>query len=213
MRRNATGLLVLLFAVAGNVANAMPVYQDASGREWLDLNDSRYRSWNDAAQVCDTISGDCAGILASTDPFAGAVDLTGYRWASRYEVRDLFYEVAGLPTTSLDDFSATFSSAYGYGANVFGPFDPTIQFPAGPGVINILNGITRDLYGGLVFNSTVGDDTFTLNGQPPVNMREISMGVYLYKAVPEPGTFALFAAGLLGLLVAGKRGRGLMAAR
>ncbi|MEJ0086190.1 MAG: PEP-CTERM sorting domain-containing protein [Pseudomonadota bacterium] len=214
MQRNAIGLLVLLSGAIGNAAIAMPVYQDSVGREWLDLNDSRYRSWDEIAAVCSAASGECSGTLASTGAFSGDLDVTGYRWASRNEVRDLFYEVAGLPSGSLDDFSATFSAAAGYGANVFGTFEPTIQFGIGPGIMNVMNGVTRDLYAGIVFNASTGfdsstsADTFTLTGQLPVDMREISMGVYLYKtAVPEPGTFALFAAGLLGLVIVGKRGR------
>jgi hypothetical protein len=207
MRRNAKVFLALLLGVWGNAAMAMPVYQDSSGREWLDLNETRSRSWINAAAVCDANSGSCSGTLANTGSFTHDLDVTGYQWASRDEVRDLFYEVAGLPQGSLDSFSAAFSSGNGYGANVFGKFDPTIQFQIGPSIANVLNGITRDLYSGLVFNTPLGLDTFTLAGQTPQDLRDISMGVYLYKtvAVPEPGTFALFGAGLFAVFAMSRR--------
>jgi len=204
------------FAILGALsaqALATPIYIDTGGREWLDVNYTRYRSWNDAAALCDTSSGGCSGVLATHTVASNDIDITGYTWASRDDVRALFYEVAGLPAGALDGYSAAFPIGAGYGANAFGIFDPTIQFPVGPGIQNIYNGVTRDTYvgadllvhgiSGIVDAPPFGSDHFTLDGGLPVDTREISMGVFLYKplAVPEPGTLALFACGLLGLWV------------
>lgn len=201
---------------------ATPIYIDSVGREWLDVNDSRYRSWEDTAAVCDALTGACSGTLATHDSSSSDIDLSGYRWAARDEVRDLFYEIGGLPFGALDDYAETFDVTTGYGANAFDIFEPTIQLPAGPGVLNILNGVTRDrffdsdlmiwrAYSGIISNPSFGSGSFTLNGGLPTSIREISMGAYLYRdvavGVPEPGTLALFAFPLAVLFALRARNR------
>lgn len=209
--------LVLLGMVA-NAALATPIKIDSAGREWLDLNLTRNRSWNDTAAVCDASSGNCSGILATTTPFSDDIDISGYQWASRDEVRDLFYEIAGLPPGALDGYSSTFSVGAGHGSAAFEFFDPTVEFDLGFGIEKIINGLTRDVYlgpdaalhgiSGIIDNPPLGSDSFSLVGGLPTDGREISMGVFLYKPVPEPGTFALLAIGLAGMLLLRGRRRG-----
>ena len=213
---------VALLGLMTGQSIATPIFIDSSGREWLDVNDSRERSWDDTASVCDALTGDCSGTLAANDPFSHDLDLTGYHWATRDEVRDLFYEIGGLPSGALDDFAATFDTATGHGALAFDIFEPTIQFSSGPGVSNLLNGVTRDrffdsnlmvwsAYSGIIVNPPSGSDSFTLNTGFPIDDREPSMGAYLYRelAVPEPGTLALFAGAVLALFASlgWRRGR------
>lgn len=211
----AAGSLVMI-GLVGSQALAGPIYIDASGREWLDPNATRFRSWNDTSLVCDATGGDCSGVLATHTGFSADIDVSGYRWATRDEVRDLFYEIGGLPTGSLDGYSASFSIADGHGANAFTAFDPTIQFDMGPGFENILHGVTRDTYlgsdlllrgyNGIIDNPPFGSDSFTLTGGLAVDTREMSAGVFLYRtAVPEPGTLTLLGIGMLGLLLALRR--------
>lgn len=207
MQRNPIilGIALVFWSLA---ASAGPIYSDSSGREWLDLNDTRNRSWLDTAAVCNPLTGGCSGVLATTTPFSTDIDLTGYRWATRNEVRQLWYEIAGLPASALDSYSASFPSASGFGENVFDLFEPTISF----GFDNVLNGLTRELFfdpalglrarTGVIYDSGFGPDTFSLNDGFAVAGREISMGVYLYREVPEPEMLALFGIGLAGLMVA-----------
>ena len=202
---------VVLLSLMTSAAVATPIYVDSSGREWLDVNDSRYRSWNDTAAVCDALTGACSGTLVTHSSSSNDLDLTGYRWAGRDEVRDLFYEIGGLPLGSLDGYSTTFDSATGYGTHAFGFFEPTIQLPYGPGVLNILNGVTRDRfydstlniwggYSGIIGSPSFGSGSFSLNGGLATSVREVSMGAYFYRdapvGVPEPGSLVLFAGAL-----------------
>ena len=204
---------VVLLGLLADTSMATPIYTDSAGREWLDVNDSRFRSWDDTAAVCDALSGACSGTLSTHDLSSFDLDLTGYHWATRNEVRDLFYEIGALPLGSLDSYAASFDTAAGHGALAFDIFDPTIQLPAGPGVVNILNGVTRDRffdsdlmewrgYSGIIANPPSGSDSFALNGGLQTDIREISMGAYLYREVgaPEPGTLALFAGAMLALV-------------
>jgi hypothetical protein len=215
--------MAVMSLVAG-AAFAGPIYLDSSGREWLDVNDTRFRSWNDAAAVCNAVTGDCSGVLATSTVASSDIDITGYRWATRNEVRDLFYEAAGLPPGSLDSFTASFPIAAGYGTTAFGVFEPTIQFDWGPAFENVLNGVTRDTYvgadslvhgySGIIHNPPFASDTFTITGGLATDIREISMGVFLYRTapapvpVPEPDTLVLFAAALVSLLFVRRRQRG-----
>jgi hypothetical protein len=212
MQRNAAGLLAML-GLIGSAAIAGPIYIDSSGREWLDVNDTRFRSWDDTSAVCSAATGDCSGVLASNGS-SSDIDLTGYTWATGDDVRELFYEVAGLPAGALDGYSAAFPIGAGYGANAFNLLEPTIQFDWGPAFENILNGLTRGTYvgsdglvhgiSGIIDSPPFGSDHFTVDGGLATNIREISQGVFLYKAVPEPGTLALFALGLLGVWVSAR---------
>jgi hypothetical protein len=211
MQWKVASSLVLLGLMSG-AAVATPIYVDSGGREWLDVNDSRNRSWNDTAAICNALTGACSGTLVRHDLFSSNIDLTGYHWAARNEVRDLFYEIGALPSGTLNDYQETFDIAAGHGAHAFDIFEPTFQLSVGPGVVNILNGVTRDrffdsnlmqwgAYSGLIVNPPFGSDAFTLTGAMPTSIREVTMGAYLYREVPvpEPGTLALFGGALAAL--------------
>ena len=100
----ATLLACLSCATTGYAVEAIPdprapVYTDSAGREWLDpgfwsIDPSRLQNY------CSISTGVCAGVLEnrkSTGELISSFDFAGYMWASQDDVRDLFYDVGGLP--------------------------------------------------------------------------------------------------------------------
>lgn len=231
-----TTLLGITLLIGSSVASSFPTYIDATGREWLDPNVTRAQKWFDVAAVCSVADGSCNGQLqysyfngGTADP--AGLDLTGYVWATRDEVRDLFYELGGLPSGSLDDYSASFDRADGYGANVFSKVDSTLATP----FESILNGFTRTVdydssaglvaYLGTIFGpgldpyfNMIGIDSFNLTTAPSLQSGtgvfaygDMSLGAFLYKPsalpVPLPGPLALAVVGGLALAMRGWRKR------
>jgi hypothetical protein len=93
-------LLALVFAiVVGWIpASAATIdYTDALGNQWRNLNDTVDFSWDQIDAIC-TNDGltPCAGSI-------GALDFSGWTWATRDQVRNLFKELTGL-NTELDDY-------------------------------------------------------------------------------------------------------------
>ena len=56
---------VVLIGLMTDTAESTPIYIDSVGREWLDVNDSRNRSWNDTAAKCNSRTGLCSGTLVA----------------------------------------------------------------------------------------------------------------------------------------------------
>src|SRR5688500_9963915 len=105
-RRNA--LIATSYAALFSAVAAAQSVNDGHGKEWRQLTDTTMVSWNQVAQVCprDGVSA-CSGM-------AGTKDLTGWVWATREQVIQLFgyYEPAILtsPTSSVSG-QATFFTA------------------------------------------------------------------------------------------------------
>jgi hypothetical protein len=81
------GLLILVFCGVSLTATAGPV---VDGREWLIPKDIVVYTWNEYNAICP--AGFCSGLLGGTGP-----DLTGWSWASIYEVGDLFNSLTPHP--------------------------------------------------------------------------------------------------------------------
>jgi len=192
----------------------LPDYVDAGGREWLDLNQTREHSWYELATSCSVATGNCSGNLPRQGgPDAGSIGLDGYTWATRDEVRELFYEIAGLPAGALDSYYAIFPGDAGYGANALSKMEFTIGFDS----VLILNGYTRTVdyaadTGITAYLATATGpgldpatnnvpNQFNLTSQVELDFRDSSVGAYLYRrapvAVPEPGSWVLFAPALV----------------
>lgn len=210
---------------ASAVSIPSPSYIDSLGREWLTPNYTRDRTWNEVESVCDYQTGLCNGELAPGPGF-NSYDVTGYVWATRDEVRDLVYEVTGLPSGELDDYQASGSDFADELWRFFEVFDSTMRLKAGEGFDHFVAGFTRDvmigdlfgapaLFGNWSYLRVLTDATYdtqytgtvVLDSSMLVTLHEVSAGAFLYRPthVPEPGMYALFGSGLLLLGIARRR--------
>jgi len=204
-------MLALGFTIALAGSPAYANFIDSGGRDWLTPDDTRSATWNDYASVCNTSTGACSGTLLLRDGVR-SVDLTGYTWATRDEVRDLFYDAAGLPAGSLDSYAADFPTSPQYATQFFNNYGFTFS----GGSTGFMPGLSRTLdpsglgYLGFVSGdnplSDVNNAPFSTFQFLPVDLDldVVTFAAYVYRlpptSVPEPSTLVLFA-GLLGLVI------------
>jgi hypothetical protein len=129
----------------------MPVFKDYPGallvdgeprvivvegekRRWLEPADFRDYSYNQVSKVCP--EGVCSGTLPGS-----TIDLTGYTWASSYDVRLLFnaYQEAGKAVLADFAYIATDKSAHGLNAMASDPYYKGEEYDRML-IITVLNG-------------------------------------------------------------------------
>ncbi len=201
----------LLFHSTGALAN----YIDNEGREWLTPDVTVGTSWTNIASTCSAATGKCTGVFTPGDG-QPAIDLTGYTWATRDDVRDLYYEAAALSPGSLDSYNAAFSgpatalaffSNFGYtfstdNLGVMAAFTRTLDYSPEQGIFAYLGTV----FGPNPLNPS-GRDSFFGFAAWPINVPDITYAAYVYREVPEPGTLALAALGIVFVWLKRRRDR------
>ena len=215
MSKSLGSVLIGLLAGWSTVASAIPVsFVDPSGRQWADLNaTTRGSSWYAGADLCPTDGiGTCAGALE------------GWTWATRDQVVELFEELTGLSSAFFRD-AAYFEegSAWAPAAmdrmrpNFVGVFHP---FQDIYGITATRADGTKCSYIRLPLPGEVADERCAYAagiedwygartdaiwaaqllepGRSNLEGADPEAGLFLFR-VPEPGTFALFGMGLLGM--------------
>lgn len=183
-------------------------------------------SWLNMAQQCSSATGWCTGEI--TSPIAQqTTDLNNLRWATLDEVQELVYETSGLPQGALDSGEFFVPGNNPYGEALFRYLETTHGYYIGPvddplQVFKALTATTRDLSvdptGSL--RAGLANITYTSTKTPGVgysgtdiqlnlgfayDVNEPYFGVFAYREVPEPGTFGMLCAGLLGMWLARSR--------
>lgn len=177
--RPRIALPVLLFATG--VAHAQDAYTDQFGRTWRQVVGTTGLTWNQVASVCPTDGSPCAGR-------AGGADLTGWVWASKEEVREMFAEFApdillsdsvGGPAYTLSGlgFTNVFTPTWEQYTIVGGFFDVAGWSSTGDGVSGNSPGVSAS------YNPHNGG--FSVSGGAGAGTASAFRGVWLYRA-PDP---------------------------
>lgn len=191
--KNTSVLLCLLVAFVSASAVAGPV---VNGKEWLQPADVTGFSWSEFNAVC--AGGSCIGSIGTSGP-----DLTGWTWASIFEVGDLF----SVTTPHSGGVSVFESAQISFGAEFI--TDVGFQITSSPEVainfgVSAVAGHSSTLmptassaYLGFVQigffpqyfrGSLVSTDTVN-----PTDYRDDSVGAWLYRSVsiPSPASLSL----------------------
>jgi hypothetical protein len=197
-----TKLLLLFFAACASSwqASAGPIIGD---KEWYQPADLLGYSWNDFNAICS--GGACNGLLGGAGP-----NLTGWTWASIYEVGDLFAATSphagGISTYQSPQYQPAFDFAADTGFVRTTDANLGINFGISgiAGLSSTLAPGGSSAYYGVVqvsiFNQ-VGSTISTETTYFPLTDDSTNVGAWLYRAaeVPVPATAWLVALGVVAL--------------
>ena len=200
--KKITVLLFLLLLSFSNFSQAVVI----NGREWIQPADVTGFSYIDISATCNFMTGSCNGIL-------GSVDVTGYTWASRGDVIDLFQNFVPTFNGGLFQEFNTF-----WGLDFLNTFTPTSFNTLVWGVAR-----TQTMYTDFVLADQGFVTFFLVSDNPTPNLNQMLVGdalreggfveledrsarrgAWLFRDVaavdvPEPSTYLLLLFGLIGV--------------
>jgi hypothetical protein len=194
MRISLSALVVAILAAWAPASAATIDYTDVLGNQWRNLNDTVNLSWDQIDAICpnDGLTP-CAGSI-------GAVDFSGWTWATRDQVRNLFKELTGL-NTELDDYFHEDGLNSPWAPAALTAFTPTFS----NSFVSYVFGSTSTSPGYLAFISDQHEpaaqfDEVNLLAVNPTQ-HDSDLGAWLYQpaTVPEPSTLLLLSTGVTAI--------------
>ena len=174
-------------------------------QDWLQVSNTLGNSWADFALVFDPITGKCKDISSCT--LDGSINLSGYIWASAFEVDQMLSSFSDGLTSSdySDDLEIVLGKGYLDSLTDF--FTPTLVqggFIKRSGVLGFVrDSIDNNASAVLAWDYADNDsylDTALLEIHYTKDRTESWIGGFLYKAsIPEPSILALMLTGLIAL--------------
>lgn len=193
-------LVVLAVAWTGSASAALMSPVAVDGLEWLQPLDFLGYSWNEISATCDATSGLCNGSL-------GGNDVTGWTWASIYDVGELYAALTPHPG-GISNYESIPPESVAWATDFFGLFSITNQIFTPVEAVGVL-GVTSTLaptggayYGAVSIlvgfggfqSQAITNDTVLLNDT-------WAGGGWFYRAseVAVPATIPLLGLGLAAL--------------
>lgn len=195
--RRCLNVLLMIGCCMSWQVQAGPIIE---GREWYQPVELLGFSFDDFNAVC--AGGPCSGMVGGSGP-----DLTGWTWASIFEVGELFSATTPHPggiTEYIDPASVVPAFDFiGLGFDPTTPLQVAIDFgvTAVGGISSTLAGPGLAYFGGVSGNLFLSESAIGTDYTLPVDADDFFVGAWLYRAVsvPTPPSLLLFAAALVGL--------------
>jgi hypothetical protein len=209
LRRSLFGLIVMgAVAASGRSASAAPLTVDyvdsVTGWEWADLTQTTGLTWNQVNTACSQ-----DGVTACASDI-GAIELSGWIWATRNQVRDLFVNATDLTAAQMADyFESDPSGASTWAPQFHAAFSPTT-------VGNVMGWSATLLDPTSAYSPNLQDgsggfaDFASASSLNPVGRSTNFIGVWLHReaaTVPEPAALLMLGSGVAGLCAASMRRR------